>query len=175
MLLQDDVVLETVRAGALAGWRLRFADPLIAQPAFLHELLLRALWRLLAWLAGGQLPAARFDFAFASPPYTSGYAKIFPAPLQFEQPQSAVWFEAERLQRPVRRDEAALRAFLADAQAQIVVPRRGDDEVGARVRSHLLRTPAAMARPRRHGRSGAHVDVNAQAPAGRTRAPHSRR
>jgi AraC-like DNA-binding protein len=140
VLLQDDLALETVREGALAGWGIRFTDPSIPQPTFLHELLLRALWRLLAWLAGGQLPAARFDFAFASPPYTSGYARIFTAPLQFERPQSALWFEAGQLQRPVRRDEAALRAFLADAQAQIIVPRRGDREVGARVRSHLLQT-----------------------------------
>jgi AraC-like DNA-binding protein len=138
VLLQDDLALETVCEGTLAGWGLRFTDPATARPTFLHELLLRALWRLLAWLAGGQLPAARFDFAFASPPYTSGYARIFTAPLLFQQPQSALWFEAERLQRPVRRDEAALRAFLADAQTQIIVPRRGDDEVGARVRSHLL-------------------------------------
>ena len=33
----------------------------------LHEMLLRVFWRLLAWLAGGRLPAARFDFAFESP------------------------------------------------------------------------------------------------------------
>jgi AraC-like DNA-binding protein len=41
------------------------------------------------------------------------------------------------------RDETALRSFLVDAQAQIVVPRRGDDEVGACVRSHLLQTQPA--------------------------------
>jgi AraC-like DNA-binding protein len=140
VLLQDDVVLETVREGALSGWGLRFTDPSTPRPTFLHELLLRVLWRLLAWLAGGQLPAMRFDFAFACPPYSGGYAKIFTAPLQFERPLSALWFEAERLQRPVRRDEAALRAFLADVQAQIIVPRHGDDEVGARVRSHLLQS-----------------------------------
>jgi AraC-like DNA-binding protein len=139
-LLQDDFMLETVHDGALAGWSLRFTDPSVGRPAFLDELLLRGLWRALAWLAGGQLPAARFDFAFASPPHAGGYGKIFPAPLRFEQQRSALWFDADRLGLPVRRDEAALRAFLADAQAQIVVPRRGDDEVGARVRSHLLQT-----------------------------------
>ncbi|MGJ7509762.1 AraC family transcriptional regulator [Variovorax sp. GT1P44] len=140
LLLQDDLVLDAVCEGPLAGWGLRFASPSTARPTFLHELLMRALWRLLAWLAGGQLPAARFDFAFASPPYNGGYAAIFTAPLQFEQPLSALWFEAERLRRPVRRDEAALRTFLADAQAQIIVPRRGDDAVGERVRRHLLET-----------------------------------
>ena len=118
------------------GWRCASATRQ-SRPVFLHELLLRVFWRLLAWLAGGRLPAARFDFAFESPPYAGSYGKLFPAPLQFEQYQSAFWFDAAMLQHPVRRDEAALRAFLADAQANVLVPRRGDDVVSARVRRHL--------------------------------------
>lgn len=142
-LLQDDVVLEPVREGALAGLALRFTDPAVERPVFLHELLLRVFWRLLAWLTGGQLPAARFDFAFENPPYAGNYGKIFPALLNFGQHQSAFWFDATRLQDPVRRDEAALRAFLIDAQANVIVPRRSDDVVSARVRSHLQRTQPA--------------------------------
>ena len=142
-LLQDDVILEPVREGALAGLALRFSDPAVARPVFLHELLLRSLWRMLAWLAGGRLPAARFDFAFESPPYAGSYGKIFPAQLQFEQHQSAFWFDAALLQHPVRRDEAALRRFLVDAQAYVVVPRRADDVVSARVRSHLQQAQPA--------------------------------
>lgn len=142
-LLQDDVALEPVRDGALAGLALRFTDPSRKWPVFLHELLLRVIWRLLAWLAGGRLPAARFDFAFASPPHAGSYAKIFPGPLQFERQQSAFWFDVVRLRDPVRRDEAALRAFLPDAPAYVIVPRRGDDEASARVRSHLQRTQPA--------------------------------
>lgn len=136
-LLQDDVALETVRDGALAGWALRFTDPAIARQIFLHELLLRVFWRMLAWLAGGKLPAARFDFAFETPPYAGSYGKIFPAPLRFGRQRSALWFDATLLLHPVRRDEAALRAFLVDAQVYVIVPRRGDDAVSARVRSHL--------------------------------------
>ncbi|WP_137895811.1 AraC family transcriptional regulator [Ramlibacter sp. 2FC] len=141
-LLQDDVVLEPVREGALAGLALRFSDPSVVRPAFLHELLLRVFWRLLAWLAGGRLPAARFDFAFETPLYAGSYGKVFPASLHFERPQSAFWFDARRLQDPVRRDEAALRTFLADAQGNIIAPRRGD-VVSARVRNHLQRTQPA--------------------------------
>ncbi len=142
-LLQDDVVLEPVREGALAGLALRFTDPSVERPAFLHEMLLRVIWRLLVWLVGGRLPAARFDFAFESPSYAGSYGKIFPAPLNFGRHQSAFWFDATRLRDPVRRDEAALRAFLADAQANVIVPRRSDDVVSARVRSHLQQTQPA--------------------------------
>jgi len=115
---------------------LRFGKGAV-HPTFLHELLLRVFWRVLAWLAGGQLPAARFDFAFESPPYSGSYGKIFPAPLRFDCSRSAFWFDANWLPSPVRRDEAALRAFLADARTQVIVPRRGDDLLSARVRSHL--------------------------------------
>ena len=142
-LLQEDVKLEVVRSGSLAGLALRFSDPSIAAPVFLHELMLRSLWRLFAWLAGGKFPIARFDFAFGSPAYAGSYGKIFTAPLQFEQPQSAFWFDASLLQQPVRRDAAALRAFLADARSNVVVPPRGDELIGARVRDHLQKSQPA--------------------------------
>ncbi|MEJ8827188.1 AraC family transcriptional regulator [Variovorax humicola] len=136
-LLQDDVVLEPARDGDLAGLMFRFAQPARAQLTFLHELLLRIFWRALAWLVGGQLPAARFDFAFESPAYAGSYGKVFPAPLRFGCGHSAFWFDVKHLQSPVRRDEAALRSFLADARAQVIVPGRGDDLLSTRVRSHL--------------------------------------
>jgi AraC-like DNA-binding protein len=137
-LLQEDVVLEQVRKDSLAGLALRFTDP--AAPVFLHELLLRVYWRLLAWLAGGQLPVACFDFAYPHPLHAASYGAIFPAELNFGQHQSAFWFDALRLQQPVRRDEAALRAFLAEAQSNIITPRRGGDVTSMRVRSQLQAT-----------------------------------
>ncbi len=136
-LLQTEVALELVQAGSLAGFTLRFADTSTARLVFLHELLLRVFWRLFAWLAGGKLPAERFDFAFPSPPYASSYGKIFTAPHQFEQQQSGFWIDAGHLAQPVRRDKDAVRAFLADARSNVIVPPRGDDLVSARVRTLL--------------------------------------
>ena len=136
-LLQDDVALVPVQEGDLAGWALRFSSPSPTQPAFFHELMLRVFWRLLAWLAGGRLPAARFDFAFEVPAYAGSYGPVFTAPLNFGQPQSALWFDAELLQQPVRRDQTALREFLSDVQSQVIVPRHGVDEIGSRVRHYL--------------------------------------
>ncbi|MGR4868270.1 AraC family transcriptional regulator ligand-binding domain-containing protein [Variovorax sp. LARHSF232] len=135
-LLQTDVELQLVQAGSLAGLTLRFANPSIAQRVPLHELLLRVFWRLFAWLAGGKLPVARFDFAFPSPSYASSYGRIFTTALHFEQQQSGFWFDADRLARPVRRDKAAVKAFLADARSNVIVPPRAD-LISTRVRSHL--------------------------------------
>jgi len=139
-LLQDDVRLVTVTDGELAGLSLQFVDPSRVYPVFLHELLLRVLWRLLAWLVGGTLPAVRFDFAFAMPAHASNYGKVFPAPLDFACRHSAIWFDAARLNDPVRRDEAALRSFFADAQRQVIVPKRVDDLMSNRVRDNLQLT-----------------------------------
>jgi AraC-like DNA-binding protein len=139
-LLQDDVALQPLRHDELAGLALRFVGSSVAGPPFFHELLLRTFWRSMAWLAGGQLRALRFDFAFEWPPYAANYAKIFPAPLFFEQQLSAFWFDAARLQRPVLRDEASLRTFLEDAPSNIILPRLGGEAVTVRVLSHLRQT-----------------------------------
>lgn len=136
-LLQDDVVLELVCRADLAGVVVRFTEPAATPTVFLQEVLLRTAWRLMAWIVGGQLPVVRFDFAFGPPAHAGGYGKIFPAPQQFDCELSAFWFDAARLKDVVRRDEAALHVFLADAQAHMIVPRRTDEGIGARVRSHL--------------------------------------
>lgn len=136
-LLQDDLAVVSVREGALAGWALQFADPDRRWPNFLHEVLLRVFWRLLAWLAGGRLPAARFDFAFPAPSYASAYGTIFPASLRFDCARSAFWFEAGQLEAPVRRDESSVQDFLVNSQASVIVPRPDDDAISARLRSHL--------------------------------------
>lgn len=136
-VLQDDLEILPVREGALIGASLRFNDPSRRWPNFLHELLLRVFWRLLAWLAGGRLPAARFDFAFPAPSYASAYGVVFPASLTFDCRHSAFWFEARRLQAPVRRDERAVTQFLAHSQANVIVPRPDGDAVAARLRALL--------------------------------------
>lgn len=142
-LVQDDVMLESMREGELAGLALRHANPLVPSPSFLDAMLLRVFWRLLAWLAGGRLPAARFDFAIECPPDVGSYGRIFPAPLRFGRVQSAFWIDAARLKSPVRRDEAALHTFLADGQANVILPRRDDKMVSAGVREHLQAAQAA--------------------------------
>ena len=139
-LLQDDVVLQPVRDSGLAGLSLKFTDPSIAYPNFLHEFLLRIMWRLLAWLIGGKLPATRFDFAFEIPAYGGSYGKAFPAPLRFDCQQSAFWFEASWLLEPVRRTDTELRTMLSHAHAEVIVPKGAGNLISARVRGHLQRT-----------------------------------
>jgi AraC-like DNA-binding protein len=138
-LLHDDVEMVVMDEGELGGVGLSFADATTESNRFLHQLLLRVYWRLFAWLVGGQLPPVRFDFGFPRPPHSEDYARIFPAPWQYDAGRSAVWFEKTRFRLPVRRDESALRAFLINSPANVLVPSR-DSGVGSRVRMHLQRT-----------------------------------
>lgn len=139
-LLQDDIVLELAQGRPLAGITLAVTPAQTAQSIFLHELLLRVFWRLAAWLAGGRLPPARFDFAVPAPAHTAAYTKVFPAPCRFNCRQSAIWFDASWLNLAVTRDERSARAFLADAPANVVFPRLGDGVFNSRVRTHLQRS-----------------------------------
>jgi AraC-like DNA-binding protein len=144
-LLQDDVSLVVLHEGQLAGFGLRFNNPALAHQNFLHELMLRVHWRLFAWLHGGRLAARRFDFGFALPPYAEGYAKVFPAPLQFGQPCSAVWFDGSALATPLHRDMQAINAFLSAGPANVILPRLAEQPVSARVRSVLQQNRPAWA------------------------------
>lgn len=137
-LLQDDLRLEFVREGAAAGIAVRL-DSAVWRPRFLHEYMVRVTWRLAAWLAGGSLPAQRFDFAFEQPPYAEQYGATFPAPLRFGQPFSAFWFDARRLTRRVARDKASLRAFVASWPGAMIIPRRDNEGIVVRLRTHFDR------------------------------------
>lgn len=138
-LLHDDVSLRLLQSGGEGGLGLEFHDAAVQRNPFVHEFLLRAYWRLFAWLVGGELPPTRVDFAFARPHYSAGLGRIFPAPWRFDAATSAIWFEARHLQMPVCRDEAALAAYLKEGPVQIVLPRR-DHGISGRVRLHLQRS-----------------------------------
>ncbi len=69
--------------------------------------------------------------------YAPAYGAVFPGPKTFGAAQSAFWFDATRLADPVRRDASALRSFLAEADAQVIVPKPDDQTVSAKVRAVL--------------------------------------
>lgn len=142
-LLQDDVELELLRDRDTAGLALRFHPSDTQPPVFMHEFLLRVFWRIVAWLAGGRLPAVRVDLAFPAPPHSASYAAIFPSQLRFLQMQTALWFDAAWLSKTHHRSERLLREFLVHAQANVILPPRPERVTSERIREYLLKTVPA--------------------------------
>ncbi|MDQ0068757.1 AraC-like DNA-binding protein [Variovorax boronicumulans] len=144
-LLQDDLSLVLLHEGPLAGFGLQLNNLQAPHQNFLHELMLRVYWRLFAWLHGGRLVARRFDFGFELPPYADGYAKVFPGPLQFGQPLTAMWFDASALATPMHRDAHAMQVFLSASPANVILPRLAEQAVSAKVRAVLQQNRPAWA------------------------------
>lgn len=137
-LLQDDLHLELARRQGSAALIIHLRGA-TWRPRFLHEYVIRVFWRLAAWLAGGSLPAQRFDFAFEPPDYAHQYGVTFPASVHFDQPHSAFWFDARRLARKIARDRHALDAFASSWPALMIVPKRDHEGIVARLRAHIER------------------------------------
>jgi AraC-like DNA-binding protein len=89
-------------------------------------------------LAGGPPAAAgRGQFPYPPPLHAADYELVFAPRYTFDAPRLEARFPAEWLALPVRRDEAALTAFLVDAPASITTLYRRDRALALRVREHL--------------------------------------
>jgi len=135
-LLHHGVELIVVRNDELTGLALEFSDARAARFIYFHEQTLRVYWRFLAWLIGGHLPAARFDFAYPRPAHADDYERVFPAEIRFATPRSAVWLATHSLDTPVVRDEASFKKFLTDGLINVLLPTR-DLGISSRVNVYL--------------------------------------
>jgi AraC-like DNA-binding protein len=136
-LLQDDVQVGLVRDGELTGVRIDVPPAFHPERAFVHEMLLHVMLRLAAWLHGGRLKALAVDLAIPRPAHADEYERLFPGTVRFERPYTALWFDSHSLAQPMRRDEAALREFLAQTPNIVIAPQRFDRSASARVKACL--------------------------------------
>lgn len=136
-LMQDDVRFEIVQEDQLTGMRIIVPAADDHDKVFVYELILRVFSRLVVWLHGGRIRPFGFDFSYPSPPQAEEYCRLFPGRVRFDQPQSAMWFQTAHLLAPMRRDDVALRDFIAHSPRNVVVPRRHDDAASARIRAYL--------------------------------------
>lgn len=104
---------------------------------FAFEWLLRLIHGLAAWLVAHPLPLDEVAFPYPPPLHVTDYELVFAPRHTFDAPRLEARFDAALLSLPVRRDEAALRAFLADAPASITTLYRRDRALAPRVRDHL--------------------------------------
>ena len=104
---------------------------------FAFEWLLRLIHGLAAWLVAHPLPLDEVSFPYPPPLHVADYELVFAPRHTFDAPRLEARFPVEWLALPVRRDEAALRLFLADAPASITTLYRRDRALALRVREHL--------------------------------------
>ena len=104
---------------------------------FAFEWLLRMIHGLAAWLVAHPLPLDEVAFPYPPPLHAADYELVFAPRYTFDAPRLEARFPADLLALPVRRDEAALRAFLLDAPASITTLYRRDHALAQRVRDHL--------------------------------------
>lgn len=132
------------RAELVIGERRRLADePDDPGRIFAFEWLLRLLHGLACWLAGRGLALDSVIFPYRKPAHFADYALIFTEDSRFAPTVPGgngtlvAAFNANLLDLPVRRDEAALTAFLDGAPGKITTLYRRDREMVIRVRDLL--------------------------------------
>jgi AraC-like DNA-binding protein len=150
-LLLPDLAVSCGRDGE-GGWlairetRLLAAVRDDAARVFAFEWLLRLLHGLASWLVGRGLLLDAVTFPYAAPAHVDDYALIYTAHSHFDGEQLLARFQANLLDLPVRRDEAALNAFLQGAPGRLTTLYRRDREMVQRVRDALrVALPGSLA------------------------------
>lgn len=139
-IVLDDLEIDVEQSGNAAVIVISEAQALpvgAAGRVFAYEWLLRMIHGLAAWLVAHPLPLDEVSFPYPPPLHAADYELVFAPRYTFDAPRLEARFPAEWLALPVRRDEAALLAFLADAPASITTLYRRDRALALRVREHL--------------------------------------
>lgn len=132
-----------VSVGVVAGEAqlvLHAQRPLPVGRVFAFEWLLRLLHGLACWLVGRAVALDSVSFPYPPPAHAADYALIYTAHSQFADAAGTTLvarFAANLLELPVRRDDAALAAFLVGAPGRLSTLYRRDREMVLRVRNQL--------------------------------------
>jgi AraC-like DNA-binding protein len=104
---------------------------------FAYEWLLRLLHGVASWFVGRGLALDAVAFPYARPAHVDDYALVYTEHSSFDTPRLVARLQANLLELPLRRDEAALGGFLDGAPGKITTLYRRDREMVFRVRDIL--------------------------------------
>ncbi|MDP5085635.1 MAG: AraC family transcriptional regulator [Yoonia sp.] len=138
-LLLDDYQFKLTESGNCLQLALHPCGEVPVQ-RFGHMLILKLAHGLLSWLAGHEVPVICVNFAFARPDFAGDYAVIFPAPVQFGTPVTAISFDPARLGPPQARSGSDLADFLKNAPRDWIFTSSYEHTQSLRVRAFLLRS-----------------------------------
>lgn len=110
----------------------------------LEEFMLLVWHRFCNWLVGERIPLRQTAFAFAPPRHRSEYRLMFPGPIHYHQPVSAISVDADWLGAPVIRSRRDLRRYLQRLPDEWFIKQIFDGSVSARVLRALADHSAAL-------------------------------
>lgn len=96
---------------------------------------------IMCWMVGRRIALRLVDFRCAEPAQGGDYRLFFGAPVRFGQTESRLAFDAAFLSLAVDRSEKAMKTFLRDAPANILVRYRYDAGLAASIRARLRALP----------------------------------
>ncbi|NMF89915.1 AraC family transcriptional regulator [Aromatoleum petrolei] len=136
-LVLDDFGIELSRQGELIRMALIPQAPQAAANTFGQEIMLKLIHGVASWLTGHRMTLARVDCSYPRPSHASEYGFLYPGPVSFEQPVSALYFEASQLATPIRQDRRSLAQFLARAPGDWMFVAFEKHPTSQKVREHL--------------------------------------
>jgi AraC-like DNA-binding protein len=139
-VILDDISGSLLRDAAEAKIMLKERDPVQPRRPFAHEVLLMLIHGLACWLVGRRIPILRAQFSYPEPAYGAEYRLMYCNDLAFDQPFTAVVFDAHYLTLPVVQNEHTLKEFLRTAPENILVKYKNGSSLSARIRRRLRQT-----------------------------------
>jgi AraC-like DNA-binding protein len=106
--------------------------------------MLRGLHGLACWSIDAHIALADIALPFEAPPHSRVYGLLFPGPVRFGAEQASLSFRSSFLDRPMVRDESALRSMLQHSLPLVVRPYRPAQLLVQRVRELLTSQPELM-------------------------------
>ena len=123
---------------------------------FAYEWLLRLLHGVASWFVARGLALDAVAFPYARPAHAEDYALVYTEHSSFDAQRLSARLQANLLELPLRRDEAALVGFLDGAPGKITTLYRRDREMVFRVRDIVRATYGGRLYNRARG---SHIDL----------------
>jgi AraC-like DNA-binding protein len=136
-LLLDDLHFEISNQGAQTRIALVERTNLGERRIQVLELMLMLVQGVASWMIERRIPFVRIDLAYPPPAHAADYLHLYPGPLQFAQPVTALYLDSAFLYEPVRQDKAALRTFLRNAPMDWFYVSVNERPQTHRIRDHL--------------------------------------